>query len=128
MRKELTMSLVVRRPYPLVVLLALCALAVALALVALPQLAAGASSKILEVDAHDTIATGDFGQVIADCPADYEATGGGYTIESVNPANFIEMNAPLPPETNDGVWGWAVSMLNESGVSVRLDVSVLCMK
>ena len=122
------MSLVVRRPFPLLALLALSALAVAIALVAAPRIAEGASSKIVEVDAHLTIADADFQQVIASCPAGYEVTGGGYTIESVNPANYIEMNAPLSPDVNDGTWGWAVSMLNNSGVSVQLDVSALCMK
>jgi hypothetical protein len=123
------MSLVARRPFPLVAVLALCAAAVAIALVALPPLVAGASSaKITEVDAHDIVHDGDLTQVIANCPAGQEATGGGYTIESINPANFVHMNAPLSPDVNDGLWGWAVTMLNESGADVRLDVSVLCMK
>lgn len=102
--------------------------AVALALVWLPSIAEGASSKIVEVDAHDTVHNGDLTQVIANCPAGFEVTGGGYTIESINPANFIHMNAPLSPSVNDGLWGWAVTMLNESGVDVRLDVSALCLK
>jgi hypothetical protein len=104
------------------------ALAVTVGLIALPQLASGASTKIIEVDAHDTVHNADLTQVIANCPAGYEVTGGGYTIESINPANFVHMDAPLTPEVNDGRWGWAVTMLNESGVDVRLDVSALCMK
>jgi hypothetical protein len=123
------MSLVASRSFPLLAALGLSAVTVAVVLVALPHIAAAASSaKIVEVDAHGTVHDGDLTQVIADCPSGYEATGGGYTIESINPADFIEMNAPLSPDVNDGVWGWAVTMLNQTGVDVRLDVAALCMK
>ena len=117
-------------PSPGILIAALVAVAAALTigLIVLPQLVSGASTKIVQVDAHDTVHDGDLTQVIADCPAGSEVTGGGYTIESINPANFVHMDAPLTPDVNDGRWGWAVTMLNESGVDVRLDVSALCMK
>jgi hypothetical protein len=118
-----------RRPFQVFAVPAVATAAVVVALVALPQLATAApSAKITEVDNHATVHNGDLTQVIADCPAGSEATGGGYTIESVNPANYIMMNAPLSPTVNDGVWGWAATLLNSSGVDVRLDVSVLCLK
>jgi hypothetical protein len=122
------MSLMARRPFPVFAVLALSALAVALALVALPRIAEGASTKITAVTATGTAHDGDLKQVIASCPADYDATGGGYEIASINPAIFVHQDTPLTPDVNDGVWGWAVTLLNETGGDVTFGVQVLCQK
>jgi hypothetical protein len=100
----------------------------AIALIGAVRGASDVNPKLVQVTNQGVVSDGDLVQVIASCPDGYGVTGGGYVIESINPANFVHFNAPLTPEVNDGLWGWAVTMLNESGVQVTLDVQALCLK
>ena len=105
---------------------------VALVLLVLASLPGGASGaplpKFTQVSASGTATAGDLRQVIASCDAGSHVTGGGYEIQSINPAIFVHQDVPLGPEVNDGRWGWAVTLLNETGVDVVFSVVALCAK
>jgi len=123
------MSETVTRRFPVLALLAIAALAVTLALVSKPDLAAGVSTKVIAVTEQGTAANNNLVQVIASCPSSYDLTGGGYEIASINPAIFVHQDTPLTPEVNDGLWGWAVTLLNDNtGGDVDFSVQALCVK
>lgn len=116
-----------RSPVPFILVIA--AVAVAVALVTLPPLVRGASDKVIAVTEGGTAHNNDLQQVIASCPADYALTGGGYEIASINPAIFVHQDTPLTPDVNDGLWGWAVTLLNDNtGGDVQFSVQALCQK
>ena len=123
------MSRTLIRPFPILALLATAALAVALALVSGPGPAAGGSTKGIVVTEEGTAADNALVQVIASCPSGYDLTGGGYEIESINPAIFVHQDTPLTAEVNGGLWGWAVTLLNDNtGGDVDFSVQALCLK
>ena len=123
MRETLT------RPFPVLALLAVAAFSVALALVMRPGPAAGVSTKVIVVTEQGTAPNNELVQVIASCPSGFELTGGGYEIASINPAIFVHQDTPLTPEINEGLWGWAVTLLNDgTGGDVDFSVQAVCWK
>ena len=120
------MSSQMRRIAVLLVTLAALVLLVAMTM---PGAATGAPlPKFKEVTVEGTLVNGDLRQLIASCGEGYHVTGGGYQFASINPALFVHQEIPLNPEINDGEWGWAVTALNETGVSVSWLVIALCTK
>lgn len=112
----------------ILMVVAAVAVAVAVAGLAAPPLASGSSTKVTMVEEQDAAADGALKQVIASCPSGYDITGGGYEIQSINPAIFVHQDTPLSPESNEGLWGWAVTLLNETGGNVTFAVFALCQK
>jgi hypothetical protein len=111
---------------PVHLLLSLGALVLLLVL-ALPGATSGAPApKFTTVSATGSALNGDLDQLIASCDDGYHVTGGGYEFQSINPALFVHQEVPLDPDANEGVWGWAVTVLNESGVDVTWTVVALC--
>ena len=100
-----------------------------LLILALPGMTAAAPAPKFTVESvTGTLVDGDLGQLIASCDQGYHVTGGGYELASINPALFVHQDGPLEPSNNDGLWAWAVTTLNESGVDVTWSVAALCTK
>jgi hypothetical protein len=120
------MSPVSRRPLSLVALLAALVL---LLVLTLPGPTSGTPLPRFTVEsATGSAPNGDLDQVIASCDEDYHVTGGGYEFQSINPALFVHQEIPIDPVSNDGRWGWAVTVLNETGIDVTWTVIALCAK
>ena len=102
---------------------------IALVLVAVPRGASAVNPKLIQVTNAGTAGDGDLVQVIASCPDGFGVTGGGFEIESINPAIFVHQDTPLTPEINEGLWGWAVTLLNDgTGGDVDFSVQAVCWK
>lgn len=113
---------------PTVLILSLAAL-VLLVLLSFPRAASGTPlPKFTQVSVTGTAINADLRQLIANCDEDYHVTGGGYQFQSINPALFVHQEIPVGPENNGGRWGWAVTVLNETGVDVTWSVIALCAK
>ena len=75
------------------------------------------------IDVSSVAVAGDTTSAFAGCPVGEVVTGGGYVTFSINTELRPFSNVPIEV---DGVQGWQVSIINESGGDVTFHAFALC--
>jgi hypothetical protein len=87
----------------------------------------GARLHTRTMTATATVPSGQIGSVTAWCNSREVATGGGYSVGSINGANNAYVNGPVF-EATTGLWGWTVPVTNDPGVGfpVQFWATAIC--